>query len=573
MTGFWVLARKELLEQRRSWKFVALVAIFAGLALLITLIHAIVDQVNDLPNTASEARDVLRGFGIVVTTIGTFLAIIVGMGSLAGERASGTAAMTLSKPVTRSAFVSTKFLGLVASIFASLAISCAVLYVLTMILIGSGGLVGFATYMAVIGVYLVFIGSIAFFWSAMFTRPLLAGGIALLLFIAQVPLSEIPRTQRYWPMHTVQWADSLFPDVRSRPIDETIEAARAPVLRGDLPDEAGFIRSAQGGVSVVVEATRGTLDSNESGTFVPLTYERFIQLQSELAGLNDIDGLTVMLEQPVFAMNPRVPGVQMHIMATGMDSSSLGGFDKLRFISGDEAPLNELAEGEGYVSERASKDLNIQAGDRLQLLGSEESVFIDIRGVVRGRLVERQPTLIMPLEHVQRILGRGDEVSRFLVSNRGDEISGANLSPRVTRELRLLFADRAVVSNLKDLLDQPKVLDALERRLEILGGFHNQDIARLRDELRKPGLSDELVGLLAKPIVISHVMEALRLEGLTEEAEEAVPLFTQQAEFVVLNGNRRFDEGSDRWAGFLIALGLVVALSFGAWGVFSRKEL
>ena len=256
-----------------------------------------------------------------------------------------------------------------------------------------------------------------------------------------------------------------------------------------------------------------------------------------------------------------------------MDPGSLGGFDEFKLTSGGEAPLSELAEGEGYVNERASKDLRIEAGDRLELLGSDEAIFINVKGIVRGRLVEGQPALIMPLEHLQRMLGRGDEISGVLVSNRGNEISAANLSPRVTRQLRLLFADRAVVSSLKELLDQPRVFAALERRLEILGGFHHRDISRLQDELQRTGLSDELINLLADPIVISHVMEALRQEGLSDVAEEARPLFTQQAEFVVLNSNRRFHRASDWWSAFAIALGSTALLGVGAWAVFRKKEL
>ena len=120
MTGFWALARKEVLEQRRTWKFVALVGIFTALALLISIIPFIVTEVRDEPQGADEARGVLLGFGFSVFGLGTLLAIILAMGSLANERASGTAAMTLSKPVTRAAFVAAKFLGLVVSIFAAL---------------------------------------------------------------------------------------------------------------------------------------------------------------------------------------------------------------------------------------------------------------------------------------------------------------------------------------------------------------------------------------------------------------------------------------------------------------------
>lgn len=210
MTGFWVLARKELLEQRRTWKFVAMAGFFTSVALLISVIAFIVTEVRGEPQGAEEARGLLEGFGFTATALGTLLAIIVAMGSLAGERASGTAAMTLSKPVTRAAFVAAKFLGLILSIFGALAISSTVMYVLTLIFFGNGGVAEFAAFIAVVGVYLVFIGSISFFWSGMFSRQLLAGGVALFLFIAQQPLQAIPHTERYLPIHSVSWGFSFM---------------------------------------------------------------------------------------------------------------------------------------------------------------------------------------------------------------------------------------------------------------------------------------------------------------------------------------------------------------------------
>lgn len=152
----------------------------------------------------------LGSFGITIFLLGTLLTIIISMGSLANERASGTAAMTLSKPVTRSAFVAAKFLGLMLSIFGALAVGSAVMYILTLILFGNGGLGEFVGFMAVIYVWLIFICSIAFFWSGMFSRQLLVGGIALFLFIAQGVVSEIPHTERYWPINAPEWAGNYF---------------------------------------------------------------------------------------------------------------------------------------------------------------------------------------------------------------------------------------------------------------------------------------------------------------------------------------------------------------------------
>ncbi len=209
MTGFWALARREILEQRRTWKFLAMVGFFTALALLISVIPFIVAEVRDEPKGVEEARDVLRGFGFSIFGVGTILSIIIAMRSLAGERASGTAAMTLSKPVTRLAFVTAKFLSLALSIFAALAVASAVMFILTLILFDNGGLGKFAVFMAFIGIYLIFVASIAFFWSGMFSRQLLAGGLALFLWIAQLSLSNIPHTNGYWPVQIAEWGASV----------------------------------------------------------------------------------------------------------------------------------------------------------------------------------------------------------------------------------------------------------------------------------------------------------------------------------------------------------------------------
>ena len=84
------------------------------------------------------------------------------------------------------------------------------MYVLTAILFDSGGPARFAGFMAIVGVYLVFIASIAFFWSGMFRRQLLAGGLALLLFIAQGAISDIPHTERYWPINAAEWGSDVM---------------------------------------------------------------------------------------------------------------------------------------------------------------------------------------------------------------------------------------------------------------------------------------------------------------------------------------------------------------------------
>ena len=497
MTGFWALARKEILEQRRSWKFVALAGIFTALALLTTIIPFIVMVVRDHDRGIDDAREVLRAFGFLTVSLGTLLAIIVSMGSLANERASGTAAMTLSKPVTRLAFVSAKFLGIVVSIFAALAIASAIEYVLTLFMFDNGGLVGFARFMAIIGVYLVFIGSIAFFWSGMFSRHLLAGGITLAIFIAFLPLSEIPHTQRYWPVNTVEWAERSFRDLGGveSPIDEEI-ILPIPVSsvrggeRGGFEDGTVIVEGApapevrveerDSSVDGAVPIHRGPIDRS------PLTLQRFQQLRVELADLEDIDGLTLRIFLSESVGNPESRRHE-RMVVTGIDPRYLEGFGDFTFTSGGEARLEDLAEDQLYINEPAAKDLDAEAGDRLLLSALDEEVTVNVRGVVKPHALAGFGlcALIMPLQRAQAMFRWDDQITGILVSNRGSGNSGSGLSEEVTRELRVRLADRQVVSQLKELLGQEAVLKALKRMEKNLGGNGREDLSQLREELQR----------------------------------------------------------------------------------------
>ncbi len=211
MTGLWVLVRKEVLEQRRTHKFLAMAAVFTLVAVLGPTVFRIVQHLQDEPHGVEQAREALVNIGGgMIPFLGIFLAIIITMGALASERASGTAAMTLSKPVTRAAFVAAKFLGLGASIFGAVAIAGTVAYLLTLLLFADGGLGRFAVGLVITATYLLFVGSIALFWSAMFSRQLLAGGIAFVLMVVQGILTGIPHTERFWPISSVDWSMSII---------------------------------------------------------------------------------------------------------------------------------------------------------------------------------------------------------------------------------------------------------------------------------------------------------------------------------------------------------------------------
>ena len=208
MTGFWPLLRKEMLELRRTWRALSIFAIFALVAVVVPVIARIVIWVRDIGLT--PGADMMEGIGITITVLGTFMAIILTMGALAQERASGTAAMTLSKPVTRGAFVAAKFVSMIVALGAALAGAWLVAFVAVTLLFEYPGFVAPVLGFAVIGGYLLYIGSTAFFFSSMMKAHLGAGGMAFGAYVLMQPLNAIPHTYRYLPTNTVDYAASVL---------------------------------------------------------------------------------------------------------------------------------------------------------------------------------------------------------------------------------------------------------------------------------------------------------------------------------------------------------------------------
>ena len=300
---------------------------------------------------------------------------------------------------------------------------------------------------------------------------------------------------------------------------------------------------------IIVYSRAGAEDSLGSSSYIP--FERFKLIERDLAGLDTIDGLTAQLAEtaPTVDLQTSLSEGQMRVV--GIDPARMEGFGAFTLISGGEVRLESLAQGEAYLNDRAAKELDAEAGDDLRVIVSDQPHIFRVKGVVeKGGLAGFGSTLILPLEPAQALFDKVDRVNLIVVSNRGDEVAGERLSEEVTRELRVLFADREVASQLKELLNQAPVLRALERLQSVLEGDLKEDISSLRTELARGDLSDELIGLLADEDVSDEVLDILnirsdlpveedsssaRLETLREVGLEAGTLFQDLKEFRVFD--------------------------------------
>ena len=120
MRGYRAVLEKEIVEAWRSYRIAVVCGLFVvlGIALpivvqslpAITDVFGQVDPVLGVDQTG--VPDVVDVLVRLLWQLGAVAAIFLAMGSIATERAAGTAAFVLAKPVSRSAFVWAKFVAL-----------------------------------------------------------------------------------------------------------------------------------------------------------------------------------------------------------------------------------------------------------------------------------------------------------------------------------------------------------------------------------------------------------------------------------------------------------------------------
>ena len=288
----------------------------------------------------------------------------------------------------------------------------------------------------------------------------------------------------------------------------------------------------------------------------------FEQLRAKLAGVDAVDGLALGIGETLPVINTRTLLSEGRARVTGVDPGSLDGFGFFRSISGEPARLEDLGSNEAYINDKAADELDAVAGDELSLIVTGMgTVIFRVKGVVdRGGLAGDASTVIIPLARAQDLFDRPGQVNSIVVSNRGNEIEGADFSEEVTRLLRLHFADPTVAAELKDLLSQESVRESLAGLAGSLSGNRQQDLKELVAELNEREVSGILVSLLADDQVQSEVLDALEDADLDQQARRASTLMANLGSFRVLDVKRDALDEADQVASgvttFFIILGL-----------------
>jgi len=218
LTIFFAAVHKELLQQWRTKRFLVIAAVFLliglGSPLLIKIMPELIksepggeELVKLLPPPST--KEAMSSYIDMIGSFGFLLAILSGMNAIAGEKESGTAALILSKPMPRWAFVLSKFTAqLLVYIVAFLTCSMAAYYCI-FVLYGTADIVVlFKVNVLLLLWFMTYVG-VTLFASTLGRTVAAAGGVAFGCYLLISILSSIPNVGRFSPAGLMTWAIEL----------------------------------------------------------------------------------------------------------------------------------------------------------------------------------------------------------------------------------------------------------------------------------------------------------------------------------------------------------------------------
>ncbi len=215
---FGTAVAKELKQQWRTKRVLVVTAVFVLFGLTSPLVAKFTpelllsiegaEQFADLipePTTADAMAQYIKN----ITQFGFILVIVLGMGAVAGEKDKGTATMILSKPLTRWAFLLSKFLAQAAVYLVAVMFGAVGAYYYTTVLFGGLDLGPFLFGNILLWLWLLVFTAVTLLGSTLARTTAVAAGIAFLGSVILLMAGSIPKIGPLMPSALVAWAGQL----------------------------------------------------------------------------------------------------------------------------------------------------------------------------------------------------------------------------------------------------------------------------------------------------------------------------------------------------------------------------
>ncbi|AKM82626.1 TPA: hypothetical protein DD449_01190 [Candidatus Berkelbacteria bacterium] len=194
---FWSLLKKDFLDLLRSKKILILGIIFLFVAISSVVLAKVMPQIlNSLPQTPGLTislptptyLDSVDQFVKNLSQLAIFVLVFLVAGTVVDEKTKKTLELTLTKPISKKAFILSKYAANLGSIKVVYLISALIFYFYTVTTFASFSFINFLIMSLLILVYLILISSATIFFSTIASSPIMAaiGGFVSMIILGTV---------------------------------------------------------------------------------------------------------------------------------------------------------------------------------------------------------------------------------------------------------------------------------------------------------------------------------------------------------------------------------------------------
>lgn len=147
---------------------------------------------------------------------------------------------------------------------------------------------------------------------------------------------------------------------------------------------------------------------------------------SRIAALDTVDHVVPVYADVAVAINPERRLSTPIFTIVGLDPVRAAGLPDIESISGERLSVTDLAPGELYVNRSAAEELDVRAGDSIQVFTGGEPRTYRVRDIVEDRRLAgaggisvRREGGVMPLAEAQSLFGAEGRLTAIAVSGTG----------------------------------------------------------------------------------------------------------------------------------------------------------
>ena len=282
---------------------------------------------------------------------------------------------------------------------------------------------------------------------------------------------------------------------------------------------------------ILTSAVGDSVGLTGSSPYFPTT--TLDDLRAQLSDDDRIDGLTPIVAERAPVSNPATGESVARINITGIDTADLGVFGPVLDADGRPLDVSTLTGGAVFINQKAAEELEASVGDTLTMFLQDGTYDLSVEAIASdGGLAGDDETILLSLPQAQAFFDHPGEVNSILVSNRGDERSGADLSEDVTEHLRSLLTNENAAREIKTLLSTPEVVAAIRELADDRSGATKEDLLETADLLEADGLDSKLVSNLADEGTGALVLVAF--ESTTDDPAQLLAAFTLFSDLNIL---------------------------------------